>query len=285
MSGALRRGEGRGPLCATCRREPDSGAPWGTKEDLALQLPSAKATPRPPHFLLSLLPEAIGRQVVRVSTSWEASLRTRRGREAEARTGTACRTPGWMAFGRCCAGCLRAGSAVGANTSLGGPPPPAKSSPGWSWRSSSPWLWPRWTLALREGVTGPSGWGAPGSAAVKAPEVCSGAGRRVSAGPATWEPAQLRACRGLGPPPPARLVSILLTPGPAPPARTTQQRLSTSPNLGALDGAGSLLGPSLHCSTRITAPLSRAPRKPVRGSGSGDGVSPEKQTEQGRPPE
>ena len=68
MSGALRRGEG-GALRATCGREPDSGAPWGTKGDLALQLPLAKATPPPPHFLLSLLPEAIGRQVVRVSTS------------------------------------------------------------------------------------------------------------------------------------------------------------------------------------------------------------------------
>lgn len=124
---------------------------------------------------------------------------------------------------------------------------------------------------LREGVTGPSGWGAPGSAAVWAPEVCSGAGRRVSAGPATWEPAQLRACRGPGPPPPTRLLSIPLTPGPAPLARTTQQLLSTSPNWGALDGASCLLGPSLRCSTQITAPLSRAPRKPRGLSGSGAG--------------
>lgn len=199
------------------------------------------------------------------------------GHEAKARTRTVRGTPeaGWSAGAG--GGCLWAGSDVGAALALVALHPPSPALGGALWAALGGR--PRWTLVLREGHR-PLRLGAPGSAAVWAPEVCSGAGRRVSAGPATWEPAQLRACRGPGPPPPTRLLSIPLTPGPSPLARTTQL-LSTSPNWGALDGGELPSRPSLRCSTQITAPLSRTKPRGLSGSSR---VSPEKQKEQGGGP-
>lgn len=221
---------GRGPLSAVCRRELDSGAPRGTEEDLALQLPSPSRRPRPPLPRLPVFAPPRGRR----QTGCEGQHHhcTRRGREDQDCPQDSRADDVRQALCGLPAGGLSRG---GQTLASGGPPAPHQVQPWVKLAEQQPLTVA--ALALREGVARP--WvGAPRSAAVWVPEVCSGAGRRVSAGPATWAPAQLRACRGRGPPPPARLLSIPLTPAqppqPGPPSSSLAPTKLGCPGWGGL---------------------------------------------------